>query len=75
MNTILESRETSSDQSRDASTTSGKSTSASPIEEALQKVKAQILKRDLMLTLEGEPTAPSFLKSTLKVIDLLAVSP
>ena len=28
-----------------------------------------------MLTLEGEPTAPSFLKNTLKVVDLLVASP
>ena len=54
---------------------SGKSTSTSPLEEALQKVKAQLFKRDLMLTLEGEPTSPSFLKTTLRVVYLLAASP
>ena len=75
LNAILEGRESSSDQSHDASTASGKSTSTSPLEEALQKVKAQLFKRDLMLTLEGEPTAPSFLKNTLKVVDLLVASP
>ena len=51
LTSILEGRESSSDQS--ASTASGKSTSTSPLEEALQKVKAQLFKRDLMLTLEG----------------------
>ena len=58
-------------QSRDASTASGKSTLASPLEEALKKVKAQLFKRDLMLTLEGEHTAPSFLKNTLKLSTFL----
>ena len=70
---ILEGRESSSDHS--ASTASGRSTSTSPLDEALQKVKAQIFKRDLMLTLEGEPTAPSFLKTILKVVDLLVAPP
>ena len=36
---------------------------------------AQLFKRDLMLTLEGEPTTPSFLKTTLRDFDLLAASP
>ena len=47
LNAILEGREISSDQIHDASTASGKSTSTSPLEEALQKVKAQLFKRDL----------------------------
>ena len=70
---ILEGRESSPDHS--VSTASGKSTSTSPLDEALQKVKAQIFKRDLMLTLEGEPTSPSFLKTTLRAVDLLIASP
>ena len=28
-----------------------------------------------MMTLEGEPTAPSFLKTTLRVVDLLTSLP
>ena len=70
---ILEGRESSSDHS--VSTASEKSTSTSPLDEVLQKVKAQIFKKDLMLTLEGEPIAPSFLKTTLRAVDILIASP
>ena len=75
LNAIIESRENSSDLSHDASTASGKSTSTSPLDEALKKVKAQFFKKDLMKALEGDPTAPSCLGAVLSAVDLLAVSP
>ena len=60
---------------RSASTASWKSTSTSPLDEALMKVKAQFFKKDLMKALEGDPTAPSCLGAILSAVDLLAVSP
>ena len=75
MNAIIESRGSSSDLSHDASTASGKSTSTSPLDEALMKVKAQFFKKDLMKALEGDPTAPSCLGAVLNAVDLLAVTP
>ena len=75
LNAIIESRGSSSDLSHDASTASGKSTSTSPLDEALMKVKAQFFKKDLMKALEGDPTAPSCLGAVLNAVDLLAVTP
>ena len=74
-NAIVESMENSSDPSHDASTASGKSTSTSPLDDVLKKVKAQFFKRDLMKALEGDPTAQSCLGAVLGAVDLLAVSP
>ena len=74
LNAIIESK-SSSDTSQEIPTLSGKSTETSPLDDALAKVKAQFFKRDLMKTLEGDPTAPSCLKEVLNAVDFEAVAP
>ena len=74
LNAIIESK-SSSDASQEVPTLSGKSTETSPLDEALAKVKTQFFKKDLMKALEGDPTAPSYLRDVLNAVDLLAVAP